>query len=246
MDKKKEEEKLPALTETNSLLSLVAEFESVLRDKELKEQILSSDPLRIKFLTGGAGLVNIADQPTSEFLAIIFAYRNVCQYWIGKEVRCYSENGIKPEMDSSEVQCDYCGNCPLAAFGTAESEKGEKTRGKRCKHMVRLYMVLTPNLSKLPAIIHIPPTSVKTWKKYLTLMSSQLTPIHKFFTKIKIGATESGGYTVTCVEKFEQDRELMPEELKIVEFLRGMSKKVRVEREPEDYSSEETTNEPGK
>jgi hypothetical protein len=83
---------------------------------------------------------------------------------------CYAfgrkEEDMKPHAASSEPQCASCKDCEWNKFGSADTG-----RGKACKNTRRLGLITEDDLddveNAVPAILKVPPTSIKKWGGYV-------------------------------------------------------------------------------
>jgi hypothetical protein len=79
---------------------------------------------------------------------------------------CFSEDGIKPDMQSTEKQCDFCAQCPHNVWGTAIGDQGNG-KGKRCRDVWKTAVVV-PKFGKEALFqFRVPPGSLKNWKAYM-------------------------------------------------------------------------------
>ncbi len=103
--------------------------------------------------------------------------------------------------DSGEVR--HCESCPLNQFGSGTDAKGEASRGKACKNMRRLYMMMDgdPNFY----LLTVPPTSIKEVNRQLTkIMGSKGIPYTGLIVSLKLEkAVNAGGiaYSKVVIEK---------------------------------------------
>lgn len=78
---------------------------------------------------------------------------------------CMSMDGVKPVKSPSQKAVN-CRDCPYNQYGTGVDDKGQKTKGKACKNMKRLH-ILIPGES-MPVRLTLTPTSLKNGDKYMT------------------------------------------------------------------------------
>lgn len=103
--------------------------------------------------------------------------------------------------DTGEVRS--CESCPMNQFGSGTDAKGEASRGKACKNMRRLYMMLDgdPNFY----LLTVPPTSIKEVNRQLAkIMGSKGIPYTGLIVSLKLEkAVNSGGiaYSKVVIEK---------------------------------------------
>lgn len=103
--------------------------------------------------------------------------------------------------DIGEVRS--CESCPMNQFGSGTDAKGEASRGKACKNMRRLYMMLDgdPNFY----LLTVPPTSIKEVNRQLAkIMGSKGIPYTGLIVSLKLEkAVNAGGiaYSKVVIEK---------------------------------------------
>lgn len=169
-------------------------------------------PTRIKFPSGGlmAFPTNDGDIIKPPFTAIVAVAQKARAFWPGKETLglpplCSSPDGVHGMFnteDKEQVQAalhlpfqhpalsmldpeaakgpHVCAVCEMAQWGSGSG------RGQACKYLRRLVLVVEG--WSMPAIITLPPTSVKVWDNYASAR-----------------ARERGQAYFTCWTKFDLD-----------------------------------------
>lgn len=107
---------------------------------------------------------------TKQFTGVILHSQNANAFWLtsfddsggGSVPDCASKNGIRPSMDSSNIQAETCRACGMNVYGS------DGKRGKACKNLRRVYVKLDGY--DLPVRITIPPTSLKSMDSYVSLL----------------------------------------------------------------------------
>jgi len=103
--------------------------------------------------------------------------------------------------DTGEIR--QCENCPLNQFGSADDGKGGQGKGKACKNMRRLYMMLDgdPNFY----LLTVPPTSIKEVNRQLVkIMGSKGIPYTGLIVSLKLEKAVNGNgvaYSKVLLEK---------------------------------------------
>lgn len=103
--------------------------------------------------------------------------------------------------DTGEIR--NCENCPLNQFGSADDGKGGQGKGKACKNMRRLYMMLDgdPNFY----LLSVPPTSIKEVNRQLVkIMGSKGIPYTGLIVSLKLEKAVNGNgvaYSKVLIEK---------------------------------------------
>ena len=103
--------------------------------------------------------------------------------------------------DTGEIR--NCENCPMNQFGSADDGKGGQGKGKACKNMRRLYMMLDgdPNFY----LLSVPPTSIKDVNRQLVkIMGSKGIPYTGLIVSLKLEKAVNGNgvaYSKVLIEK---------------------------------------------
>lgn len=103
--------------------------------------------------------------------------------------------------DTGEVR--NCENCPMNQFGSTTDEKGNQGKGKACKNMRRLYMMLDgdPNVY----LLSVPPTSIKDVNRQLVkIMGSKGIPYTGLIVSLRLEKATNGNgvaYSKVLIEK---------------------------------------------
>lgn len=115
---------------------------------------------------------------------------------------------MAPHENSPKPQADNCRECPHNQFGTADVG-----RGKACKNSIRI-AVLSTNVKKFdeahikktePAMIKLPPTSVKNFRGYLKQITEGLQlPLFSVITAFDFDQDTDLSYPVV-VTQFEDE-----------------------------------------
>lgn len=177
-----------ALTVLNGSTALTPLQETILAEQAEETTAFDYIPTRIKFPSGGmmAFSTNDGDILKPPFSAIVAVSQKSRAWWPGKDTQgapplCTSPDGLigyfnttDPEqakvaaalpirhpalsMMSGAEGPHACPTCPLAQWGSGEG------RGQSCKSLIRLILLVEG--WSMPAIMTIPPTSVKLWNAY--------------------------------------------------------------------------------
>ena len=99
---------------------------------------------------------------------------------------CYSVDGVAPARDAEERQAKNCSTCPHNQWGSRITEAGGKA--KLCSDVKRL-AVSSPNQINDPMLLRVPPSSLKKWNEYTSLLSKRgCSPAH-VITKVSFDPT---------------------------------------------------------
>lgn len=188
---------------------------------EMEQEANSFDliPTKIKIGSGGINqFVTSTDETMKEFTGIVAVSQKARAYWPPSENRdmpplCISADGqtgnfnttptdeqmfaaIKQRSVHSGVKAidngqnpapTYaCATCPLSQWGS--SDKG---KGQACKSMRRL-VVLVEGWTA-PALLSLPPTSVKVWDGYASALQNKRSAYFAVRTAFALEKQKSGG-----------------------------------------------------
>lgn len=194
---------------------LLAELQDELGDLDDESGIACR---MIKIPTGGGLAYEVQgdDDDEVEYMkeisgVIIFTHR-MNGFWTGsygsgesgedKIPACSSMDGKTGLWrDTGEIR--NCENCPLNQFGSADDGKGGQGKGKACKNMRRLYMMLDgdPNFY----LLSVPPTSIKEVNRQLVkIMGSKGIPYTGLMVSLKLEKAVNGNgvaYSKVLIEK---------------------------------------------
>lgn len=159
---------------------------------ELQDELTDLDPesgiscLQIKIPSGSSSAYEVQtedddSEPMKKIEAVVVFTHRANGYWPGaygsddgnKAPVCSSMDG-KTALWTETGEVRSCENCPYNDYGTATDQKGQQTRGKACKNMRRLYLMMSgdPNLY----LLTVPPTSIKEVNKQLAKIIGSGTP----------------------------------------------------------------------
>ena len=184
------EETFPALNPATS-----ANIAEVI-ETNIGDSFSFQDLERIKFPTGGMTLWTIptvdGEEHKDVLAGIIVAQKSTRQYW--KDA--FSGGGAAPDCQSFDMvkgtglyQGVPCATCPLNQFGSAVNQKGEPGKGKACKEVKNVLIILEGQL--LPVLVAVPPTSLKALKQYNVKMASRGLPYYGAITEFRLRKTKN-------------------------------------------------------
>ena len=169
------------------------DYPVLLGDAETKELIEANlgqdfnqfDLEHISIPTGGSTVWSVEElggtttTPTLE--GIIVAHQKCRVYWrdpgTSDEVPdCSSDDAISGVGDPGGI----CAECPYAQFGS----KGADKKGQACKLMRRLFLI--EKGSYLPAVVSLPPTSLKAYRAYLVRITNAGMPYWRMVSQITL------------------------------------------------------------
>lgn len=220
-----------AATKKNTALALVENFQVVGRYEglspemlaELKDEMEDLDPetgiacRQIKVPSGGGIAYEVQGEDDDDTDAmkeiegvIVFTHR-LSGYWPGafgaaKEAKdkipvCSSMDG-KTGLNTETGELRECERCPWNEYGTGVDEKGNPSRGKACKNMRRLYLLMDgdPNLY----LLTVPPTSIRDVNKQLTKILTGGVPYTGLVVKLKLEKVQNANgvaYSKVAISK---------------------------------------------
>ncbi len=178
---------------------LLAELEDEMEDLDPENGITCR---KIKIPSGGglAYEVQGEDETDVEYMkeinAVVVYTHRVGGYWSGsygddeqnKVPICSSMDG-KTGMRTDTGELVSCETCPLNQFGSAIDQKGNQARGKACKNMRRLYMMMDgdPNFY----LLTVPPTSIRDVNKQLAKIIAGGIPYTGLVVKLTLEKTQN-------------------------------------------------------
>lgn len=127
-----------------------------------------------------------------EFEGIVLDTNRINAWWKvsyddsggGTPPDCFSMNGIEPDMGCEDVQAEKCLECVMNQFGSDTSSIGEAKRGKACKNMKRVHIILEGEM--LPHRLTLPPSNLKAIDMYISLLTSKGIPYQLVMTMFKL------------------------------------------------------------
>lgn len=198
-------------TKKNTSLAVMEGFQIVNRyegmDPELMEQLqdemedLDAESgivcRKIKIPSGGGLAYEVQGEDESDVEyqkeiigAIVFTHR-LNGYWSGaygsgddnRIPVCSSIDG-KNGLNTETGEIRPCATCPLNQYGTATDHKGNQAKGKACKNMRRLYLLMNgdPNIY----LLTVPPTSIKDVNKQLAKILTDGVPYTGLAINLKL------------------------------------------------------------
>ena len=162
---------------------------------ELKDEMEDLDPesgitcRQIKVPSGGGIAYEVQGEeegdadPMKEILGVIVFTHRLSGYWPGsfgsaKDAKdkipvCSSMDG-KTAVWTETGEVRTCETCPYNQYGTGTDDKGNPSKGKACKNMRRIYLLMDgdPNFY----LLSVPPTSIKDVNKQLAKILASGTP----------------------------------------------------------------------
>lgn len=248
-------------TLTSGGVALTEMEELILAESLQDENAYDLQPAKVKIAPGGIGKFLIGDETTKSFTAIVAVSQKIRGYWpgsgTGKPPLCSSNDGVRGympiEVDDGQVQealmarrphegvilldqkdapwPDYfdCASCPMAQWGSEHQRRGGQGRGQACKAMRRLLLLIDG--WALPALMSLPPTSIKKWDEYCSAHAARRSAYWAVRTRFELDSAEStGGETynlirVAMAEPLEDEylRSVVSIRREYADLVRGMA-----------------------
>jgi hypothetical protein len=184
-------------------------------------------PARVKIAPGGIGQFLLGEETAKGFTAIVALSQKVRGYWpaagTGNPPMCSSPDGVTgvfPDPTDADFkaamtavlphpgivalaesqpvpQAFACGPCPLNQWGSEHQRRTGK--GRACKEMRRLLLLIDG--WTLPALMALPPTSIKAWDAYASGLAAKRSAYFAVRTRFELDkATAAGGETYNIVK----------------------------------------------
>lgn len=211
---------------------------------------------RVKFPSGGNLAFEVPgdgeeQEYKKELVGVVVAHQSVNAYWAQK----FEGENNPPDCSSMDGKVGFapeganvpwagsnrdCATCPFNQWGSATDQQGNKTNGKACKNMKRIYLMQEGEY--LPIMITVPPTSVKQWNTYMVNMVSKGKRFYGVVTKIRLQKAKNSGGIEYSQGVFSRAKDLTKEETlamkKYADSLKPVIQNVVIDAT--DYSVEES------
>lgn len=163
---------------------------------------------RLTVPAGGGRAWDIPDEDPAGFVEGVIIHRQSTRsFWFKKRGEDGEEDG-PPDCYSNDAQVGLgafgpgsadnptgeCAACPMNVFGSSTSGSGN---GKACKEQMQVFM-LQPD-SVLPIQVSLPPTSLRSWKKYMTRLAAKGKSYYAVITRLGLEVEKGGGQTYSVV-----------------------------------------------
>ena len=130
------------------------------------------------------------------FRGVIIDKHRCNAYW--EQAFSESGGGVPPNCSSLDAQIGVmnggetreCGSCPFNEFGSASNGEGEKSKGKACKNMMRVTIMMDGH--QLPQRLTLPPTSLKPADEYFSRLIDLGLPMRSVITEFSLVEGKSG------------------------------------------------------
>ena len=175
-----------AVTPVEETALIAAIFDEI--DEEEGRRAYVPQPVRLRWATGGTRsfVEPISGDAIKDLEGVVAISRISKVFWRESFVKtgggtlpdCYSTDGLKGS--NREVHPDLiCATCPYNQFGSAPNG-----RGKACRDMRRLIVI--PSEGGVPYIINVPPSSLRSWDQYCTMVRGKGFRYYAVSTKLSL------------------------------------------------------------
>lgn len=147
------------------------------QELEISREGVDLQPIRFKINKEACAFIDPMGDTHKELRGIIVFKQKIRGYWNRAAEdnipECFSHDGrIGIRRDSGEEHS--CADCALNQWGSGEDEAGNPTKGKACKEMRRIFLVIEGY--HLPIVVVLPPTSIKAFDRYESARLTQGIP----------------------------------------------------------------------
>lgn len=197
---------------------------------EMQEDNAAFDmqPIKVKVAPGGIGQFLMGDETRKTFTAVVAISQKIRGYWpdtgTGNAPACSSPNGsvglFNSELSDEQFKAATstknphtgvmflsenkplpevfaCASCPMNQWGSEHQRRAGK--GKACKEMRRLLLLIDDYA--MPAILALPPTSIKAWDNYCSALAARRGAYFAVKTKFELDSAKAqGGETYNIVK----------------------------------------------
>jgi hypothetical protein len=220
----------------------------ILAEMNEDQAAFDMQPTRVKVAPGGIGQFLMGDETAKSFVAVVAISQKIRGYWpetgTGAAPVCSSPDGsiglFNAELSDDQFRAaaaakrphpgipllaenkplpDFfdCATCQMNQWGSEHQRKSGK--GKACKEMRRLLLLIDG--WALPAILALPPTSIKAWDNYCSSLASKRGAYFAVKTKFALdSAKAASGETYNIVQVSVAEKIADVESLQLVSEIR--------------------------
>ena len=219
---------LMTLTANNA--ELTEQEALILAEMQDDSSAFDMQPARVKIAPGGIGKFLLGEDTEKSFTAIVAISQKIRGYWpdqgTGSPPLCSSPDGVRGYFDPEPTDAQFqaasstttphpgivlltnkealpesfaCNRCPMSAWGSEHQRRGGNGKGQACKAMRRLLLIIDD--WTLPALMSLPPTSIKIWDSYCSGLAARKSSYFAVKTKFELDtAKAAGGETYNVVQ----------------------------------------------
>jgi hypothetical protein len=222
----------------------------ILAEMQDEVSAFDMQPTRVKVAPGGIGQFLMGDETAKSFTAVVAISQKVRGYWpdqgTGSAPICSSPDGrigiFNADLSDEQFKAatstrtphlgvialsenkplpDFyeCATCPMNQWGSEHQRRGGAGKGKGCKELRRLLLLIDG--WAMPAIMALPPTSIKSWDNYCSALASKRNAYFAVKTKFTLDSAKAqGGETYNIVQVTVDTQIKDVESLKLVSEIR--------------------------
>lgn len=263
------------MTLTSGNMALTEAEVAILAELADEQNAYDMQPSRVKVAPGGIGQFLLGDDTAKNFTAIVAISQKIRGYWpaagTGAAPLCSSPDGARgffngdcsnEEFDAAvkapishpgavalankqQLLPNYdCLRCPMNQWGSEHQRRGgQGGKGKACKEMRRLLLLIDG--WALPAIMSLPPTSIRAWDAYCSAHAAKRSAYFAVKTRFELDAAKAAGGETYNVVKVSPSGALGIAEIKMVGDIRRQYKELigGLPVDSTEYSTEAATSE---
>ncbi len=154
-----------------------------------EDEITQFDLPEVKVPAGGATSWEVptlaGEETIKQLKCVVLCAQKVRQYYAGE----FTGENAPPDCASADgveglgTPGGECATCPLAQWGSGTNG------GQACSE--RRHMLLLRENSALPVFLNLPPSSLKQFKRYRTLLLGAQTPLHGVITDLGLAKAKN-------------------------------------------------------
>jgi len=151
------------------------------QELELTSQGFDFQPTRYKINKDSCTFVDPFGNSVDELKGVIVFKHKARALWPRESESnipaCSSMDGVTGQLsDEGREQLKIpngqtCATCPFNQWGSGTDELGNPTKGKACKEMRRIFLLIEGQ--GMPAMVTLPPTSIKEFDQYISARAQQ-------------------------------------------------------------------------
>lgn len=124
----------------------------------------------------------------------------------GSPPDCSSFDGLAPTCDKPKAAS--CLACPYNTYGSEITATGGKGRGKACKNMRRVHILMDGH--EIPYRLTLSPANLRPWDEWAIMMADKRRPIPTVIVKLTLRETKNRDSISYSTINIDVERELDP------------------------------------
>ncbi len=216
-------------------------------EMEVSRDGIDLQPIKFKINKDSCTFVDPFGASHEELKGAIVFKQKIRGYWNRESEEnipeCSSQDGKTGVITETSVE-QRCVSCPLNKWGSGEDESGQATKGKACKEMRRLFIILEGY--HLPIMVSLPPTSIRSFDSYISARVTRGIPDIAAETIISL-IPAGEGKRVYAVAKFKMGNTVDPKRMlelsRLRTSLQAAAEQITIENE--DYMNSDAGTDEG-